>query len=97
VGGLNRCKEKVEISIHYASFEAFLHACREKQEYASLEGEIDRLTGRKQKLENRLATAGGDYVLVAEISEQLAEVIDEIDKKTDRWLELAEVAELASA
>ncbi len=70
---------------------------REKQEYGALEGEIDKLTEQKRQLEKLLDAAGGDYVRVSELSEDLAKITEQIEQKTDRWLVLAEIAELASA
>jgi hypothetical protein len=48
-------------------------------------------------LEGRIADTAqqGDFVVVKKLSEELQDVVARIDKKTDRWLELAERAEAA--
>lgn len=76
----------------------FLHAgftCREKKEYEALDGQVDALSAKKSDLEQRLAAAGSDYALMTELSQELERVVADIDAKTERWLELAEIAELA--
>ena len=70
-------------------------ACREKKEYEALEGQIDALSGGKSDLEARLAAAGSDYALMTKLSQELDRIVAEIDAKTERWMELAEIAELA--
>jgi len=69
--------------------------CREAQEYAGLEAEIDRMSSERDALSERVATAAatGDYEAVAALGEQLASAEDKIDQRTERWLELAELAE----
>lgn len=81
--------------MHVAASVACACLCREKKEYEALEGQIDALLDEKSDLEKRLAAAGGDYALMAELSQHLDEVVSEIDAKTERWLHLAEIAELA--
>ena len=74
-----------------------LVACREKQEYESLEGIIDDLSAQKQDTERELALVSGDYELMLELSQRLDKLTQQIDAKTDRWLELAEMAECLQA
>ncbi|GAB5366069.1 hypothetical protein AAMO2058_001112700 [Amorphochlora amoebiformis] len=69
---------------------------KEKKEYESLETHIEELTEKKEELESILntATANGDaYEAIADIAAKLANVDAEIEAKTDRWIELAEVLE----
>ena len=70
---------------------------REKQEYEALEGQIEDLSEVKLQLERELDAAGGDYELLQQLSEKLVRTDSELDRKTERWLELAEIAELANA
>ncbi|CAL8463581.1 g3115 [Coccomyxa elongata] len=70
---------------------------REKQEYEALEEQIEDLSELKLQLERELDAAGGDYELLQQLSEKLARTDSELDRKTERWLELAEIAELANA
>ena len=71
--------------------------CREKQEFESIEGIIDDLSAQKQDLERELAATNNDYELMAELSQHLEKLSEMIDTKTDRWLELAELAEASHA
>ncbi len=68
---------------------------REAQEYAGLEAEIERLGAERDELSARAAAAAasGDYVAAARLGEQLAADEEVIDARTERWLELAELAE----
>ena len=71
--------------------------CREKQEFESIEGLIDDLSAQKQDIERQLAVTKDDYELMAELSQHLENLSEMIDTKTDRWLELAELAEASHA
>ena len=71
--------------------------CREKQEYESLEGIIDDLSAQKQEIQRELAATRDDYELMAKLSQHLEDLSKLIDRKTDRWLELAELAEASHA
>ncbi len=62
-----------------------------------MEVQIEDLSELKQQLERELDGAGGDYELVQQLSEKLARTEGELDRKSDRWMELAEIAELANA
>eukprot|EP00898_Chlorokybus_atmophyticus_P002376 jgi/Chlat1/3139/Chrsp21S03372 len=66
----------------------------EKREFEKLEGQIALLGDKKASLEAELGTMGADadYAALMEISANLAKLEDEIDMKTERWLELAELA-----
>jgi hypothetical protein len=68
---------------------------REAQEYAGLEAEIERLGAERDALGARAAAAAaaGDYAAAARLGEQLAVAEEVIDARTERWLELAELAE----
>lgn len=77
-----------------------LHAsamlCREKQEYEQLEAQIDQLTVSKDALEaeiSQCAVNDTDYHKVLEMSERLAGLAAEIEGKTERWLELSDIAD----
>jgi ATP-binding cassette subfamily F protein uup len=62
---------------------------KEKQEFEALEKEIPLLEAEKSEIENQLAsgTLTGDEIIVA--SQRHSVVIDLIDEKTMRWLELS--------
>ena len=71
--------------------------CREKKEYESLEGIIDALSAQKLDIERELAATKDDYELMAKLSQHSEKLSELIDTKTDRWLELAELAEASHA
>ncbi len=63
----------------------------EQREFNSLEKEIEKLEEDKSKLEQNLI-AGGDSEEIMNWSKELANIVSEINTKTDRWLELSEFA-----
>ncbi|TNE72757.1 ABC transporter ATP-binding protein [bacterium] len=65
----------------------------EQKEFGKLEKEIAQLEGEKNKLEALLASGGMSYEDLAETSEKIGKLIEQIDEKSMRWLELAELAE----
>ena len=71
--------------------------CREKDELKRLPAEIDALTAKKVKIEHMLESshhqADTNHQKVDEAWILLAKVVDEIDVKTERWLELEDLAE----
>ncbi len=63
---------------------------KEKMEYEQLEKQIELLENEKSEMEKVLMQAGDDYQKLNEISKRISELIDEIDEKTMRWIELDE-------
>lgn len=75
---------------------------REQQEYAQLERDIDALSQQQQQLDRKLAAMSSSsngnsshHTELAAASAQLAQLSTMLDEKTERWLELADVAEAA--
>ncbi len=64
---------------------------KEQKEYESLEREIPLLEQKKNDLIQ--AMNGADYLQIAELSAQIQNLEREIETKTNRWLELAELIE----
>ncbi|PNH08541.1 hypothetical protein TSOC_004896 [Tetrabaena socialis] len=67
----------------------------EQQEYQKLEAEIDKLGVRRDGLNERviaLAQSGSDLAALEKASLEMASVQELIDSKSERWLELAELA-----
>ena len=62
----------------------------ERREYEKLEAKIAEMEIQKEELEKSLVTNGSDFVKVQELSEKLAQLNEEIDVATERWMELAE-------
>lgn len=65
---------------------------KERKEFEALEVEIPQLEAEKAELETAMSsgTLSNDELMAK--SERIAKVIDEIDEKTMRWLELSELA-----
>ncbi len=64
---------------------------KEKQEFEGLQKEIQSLEGKKDQLSNTLNSGTTDHVKLQELATQIQEVTNQIESKTFRWLELAEV------
>jgi len=65
---------------------------KERKEFEALEVEIPKLEAEKAELETAMSsgTLSNDELMVK--SERIAKVMEEIDEKTMRWLELSELA-----
>ena len=63
---------------------------KEQQEYTQLEADIEDLENEKSSLEAELSTGGLPYEVLEEKSKRVAEIIDLIETKLNRWLELGE-------
>ncbi len=64
----------------------------ERREYNKLEKEIEKLEGLKDELSLKLSEQQLSNEEMMEVSEKLGQLVNEIDEKTNRWLELAERA-----
>ena len=63
----------------------------ERREYEQLEGKIAEMEVQKEELEKTLYhNPPSGFTQVQELSEQLAALNEEIDRATERWMELAE-------
>ena len=66
---------------------------KEKREFEALEKEIPALEAEKAALAdkiNQLSMSGGDHEELLAVSQQLEQVNQLLEEKTDRWMELAE-------
>jgi ATP-binding cassette subfamily F protein uup len=64
---------------------------KERREYESLETEISAFETEKATLENVLNSGTTDAQLLISHSQRIAELMDLIDEKSMRWLELSEI------
>ena len=64
---------------------------KEKYEYGELEKEISVLEKEKEELEKSLLNPNLDVEIIIENSKRLSDIINIIDKKSFRWLELDEL------
>jgi len=77
-------KENVSSKTNKVSF-------KEKKEYELLEAKIPKMEMEKEEVETILANSPPqDFREISKLSERLAQLNQEIDKSTERWLELAE-------
>lgn len=65
---------------------------REQQEFAALDAEIPTLESEKAELEALLSSGTLSHEELTRTAERIGTLIDEIDEKTMRWLELSERA-----
>ena len=65
----------------------------EKREYESLEKEIEQLEAEKAEAESLINAGISDYQKLNTISARIGELVDLIDEKTMRWLELDEISD----
>jgi len=63
---------------------------REQQEYEQLEADIEELENEKSSLEAALSTRGLPYEILEEKSKRAAEIIDLIESKLNRWMDLGQ-------
>ena len=63
---------------------------KEKQEYERLEAEIDGLETRKKELVSKLNAGSAKHEELTGWAREIEQIEAEIDKKSDRWLELGE-------
>ncbi|TNE82396.1 MAG: ABC transporter ATP-binding protein [Bacteroidetes bacterium] len=63
---------------------------KEKFELEQLDKDIPALEALKAKLETEMTSVGSDHTRLLEITEQLAQVNNDLEEKELRWLELSE-------
>ena len=64
---------------------------KEKYEFEQLEVELEKLNNRKTELENLISSNKISQKELIEYSEELGKIIDLLDQKEMRWLELSEL------
>lgn len=62
----------------------------EQREFNTIEKEIPELEKRKIKLTEQLSQAADDHEKIINISAELTQIVDDLDAKELRWLELSE-------
>jgi len=65
---------------------------QQRREFGQLDARLPALEVQKADLEAKLERAVGDYEAARRIGEELALVLEEIDRAETRWLELAAIA-----
>lgn len=64
---------------------------KEKQEFEQLQPEIQILEKRKEELTNALNSGISDHEELQKLAAQVQDIVDKIDEKSLRWLELSEL------
>jgi len=64
---------------------------REQKEFEQLELDIQHLEEEKSQLQKEMNGDATDYVTLERLSARIKEIIDQIDEKTNRWIELDEI------
>ena len=65
----------------------------QQREYDSIEGVIDELTEKSEKLAEEMAQVSTDYVKLQELTEEKERIDAELDEKMERFIELQELVE----
>ncbi|MCC6599486.1 MAG: ABC-F family ATP-binding cassette domain-containing protein [Crocinitomicaceae bacterium] len=65
---------------------------KEKYEFEQLEKDIPLLEAEKKELEKKLHLASSDHTELIRITDRLGELVNLLDEKSMRWLELSELA-----
>jgi ABC transport system ATP-binding/permease protein len=63
---------------------------KEQKEFEMIESELAKLEENKLAIENSLSDSELSFEKITALSEELGKIIQSIDQKTDRWLELSE-------
>ena len=63
---------------------------KEKREFEQLEKDIEQLETEKKTIEDKLSSANISVDEITTLSKRLPIVSNELDEKTNRWLELSE-------
>ena len=66
---------------------------KEKFEYDQLNKDIPQLEIKKKEFEEKLSSCS-DHNELLKITEQLGKLMNDLDSKSERWLELGEIVEL---
>ena len=69
---------------------------KEQKEFEQLEKEIEMLEQQKAELETELNSGAGDFEVLQKLSEEIKTVLEAIDEKTLRWMELEELRDQLS-
>lgn len=84
-------EEKANTKIKEDSASKKKRTFKEQIEFEALEKEIEALEKEKSDLEDKLAASDLAYEEIAKVSERIAVIIELLDEKTLRWLELDEL------
>jgi len=78
------------VEVQYKAKEKVKLSFKEKLEYETLERDIEKLESDKREMTASLSQGNLNGAQVLELGEQLAKVVELVELKTNRWLELSE-------
>ena len=70
---------------------------KEEREFASIDDDIAALEAKIEENQAAQAAAGSDYVALQQLQEELADLEDKLEYKTERWMYLTELKEKIDA
>jgi ATP-binding cassette subfamily F protein uup len=65
---------------------------KEKQEYEQIEKDLEKLESEKEIISSELSTGTKSNQEIYDLGIKLGKIVEEIELKTERWMELAEFA-----
>lgn len=86
----DKVKPKAPEKTKVNNFEKRKLSYKEQKEYESLELEIEELEKQKENIEEILNSGSLSHDELMQKSAELGQIMEQIDQKTDRWLELGE-------
>ena len=84
--------KKIEVKQNATAQKKTKLSFKEKEEFNQLERDLEQLEQEKSELSKGLSDESRSNTDLYEIGNRLVEVVQQIDQKTDRWMELAEYA-----
>jgi ATP-binding cassette subfamily F protein uup len=87
----NKAKEQKSEKKNYHHDDRRRMTYKEKQEFATLEKEIEALEKEQKTLEEQLCSGTLSVEELTEKSKRLPQIKDELEEKEFRWLELSEL------
>lgn len=82
-------KEKIKVDSSEKTQSKSKLSYLEKREFGQLEADIERLQKRKTTIENQFLNVEIPAEEIAEKSQELQDIIEKLDEKEERWLELS--------
>ena len=89
--GVKKMEEKPSAAISSTAAEKGKLGFNEKRELKQLEKEIEKLENQKTELEDALSSGSLEPDQINQQAKELSRLIETIEKKSDRWLELSDL------
>lgn len=96
-GGNPQMEKKPKEVVERIRERALKFTYKEQREYEQIDGVIAGLEEQLQLLEDKIAEAAADYVLLQQLIEEKEELTRQLEEKMERWMYLNELAERIEA